>query len=183
MTKLILASTSPRRRELLSRLKLPYEVVAPSYEEKETGLSPEDECRHHAEHKARSVAALYPADRVLGCDTLIACDDEIIGKPKDTADAVRILQKLSGREHRVLSAVFLIDPDNGPKKHLEVVRVVFRSLSQDQIENYVATGEPMGKAGAYAIQGQGRAFIASVDGEEEAVIGLPLIILKKWLLN
>jgi septum formation protein len=181
MKNLILASTSPRRRELFSSLGIAYEAVTPRYEEKATSLSAREECLYHAEHKALSVVIDYPAALILGCDTLVECDGEKIGKPVDAAHARKILQKLSGREHRVFSAVVLLEVGQNPKKHIEEVRVAFRALSSDQIDRYVATEEPIDKAGAYAVQGQGRALIASLEGEEAAAVGLPLEILKSWL--
>ncbi len=180
MKRLILASTSPRRRELLDRLGLPFEVVTPCYEEKPTSLSARDECLYHAEQKALSVTSLYPTDIILGCDTLVACDGEKIGKPSDASHARAILKKLSGREHSVLSGIVLIEPGKKIRKHVEEVRVVFHALSSEKIDRYVATGESLDKAGAYAVQGEGRALIASLEGEEAAAVGLPLNTLKEW---
>lgn len=181
--KLYLASTSPRRQELLSRLELPYEVIDPQFQEMPTRLSAEEECLWFAEAKARSVKSLCPNALVMGCDTLIECGGEKIGKPSTASEATRILEKLSGRTHRVLSSVVLLDTrDDSLWKHLEIGRVTFRRLTADEIDAYVATGEPMGKAGAYAVQGLARdRLIERMEGEEEAIIGLPLGILKRWL--
>ncbi len=180
--KLVLASVSPRRRELLATLGIPYEVVAPRYEERPTNLSAEAEALHFAEEKARSVADLFPGARILAADTLIECEGEKIGKPSDTEDAKRILKKLFGRTHRLYTAVVLFEVASGVvKRHVERVTVTFRPLSPDEIEAYVATGEPLGKAGGYAIQGEGRRLVSRVQGDEEAVIGLPLKVVRRWL--
>lgn len=180
--KLYLASTSPRRQELLSRLNLPYEVIEPQFRETPTKLSAEEECLWFAEAKARSVKSLCPNALVMGCDTLIECGGEKVGKPSNTEEATRILGKLSGRTHRVLSGVVLLDTrDDSLWKHLEIGRVTFRRLSTLDVAQYVATGEAMGKAGAYAVQGLARGLlIERVEGEEEAIIGLPLRALREW---
>lgn len=177
-----LASTSPRRRDLLKRLGVSFDVIAPRFEESPTGLSAEEECLTFARSKALSVKEDCPGAWILGCDTLIECGGEILGKPADAADARRILAKLSGRAHRVLSAIVLLDAETGDRKeHVEIATVVFKNLSAGDIDGYVATGEPMGKAGAYAVQGLARTrLIESVEGEEEAVIGLPLARLRVW---
>lgn len=148
-----------------------------------TNLPPGDEAIFFAEQKARSVTELYPNALILGCDTLIACDDEKLGKPRDADDAYRILFQLAGRSHRVLTAVVLIDSTKGSiRRHLESAEVGFKRLSESEIRGYIATGEPMGKAGGYAIQGMARKLlIESVEGDEEAVIGLPLRIVRGWL--
>jgi len=169
----------------LRRLPIPFEVISPRFEETPTSLSAEEECLFFAEQKALSVKDECPDSLVLGCDTLIECDGVKLGKPADCEEAVTILEKLSGRSHRVLSAVVLLDTKTGLRKsHLEIGQVVFRRLSRKEIEDYVATGEPMGKAGAYAVQGLARRLlIERVEGEEEAIIGLPLNVLRKWLVS
>ncbi|MBI2082035.1 MAG: septum formation protein Maf [Deltaproteobacteria bacterium] len=180
--KLYLASTSPRRKNLLARLGIPFEVVPPTFLEHETTLTPSEETLLFAEEKARSIASPPPNALILGCDTLIACDGQKLGKPEDAADAKRILKILSGKTHEVHTALFLLDTQNGSsKRHLETTRVTFRRLSDPEIATYVATGEPFGKAGAYAIQGRARGFITKIEGDEESVIGLPLKILRGWL--
>ncbi len=183
MQKLHLASTSPRRQELLKQLGIDFEVVAPRFEESPTGRPPQEECLFFAREKALSVAAELPNAWILGCDTLIACEGLILGKPKDAADAFRILKTLSGKTHQVLSAVVLLNTATGDRKeHVEIAQVRFRNLEDQTIRDYIATGEPMGKTGAYAVQGLARKLlIESVEGEEVAVIGLPLKILKEWL--
>lgn len=179
--KLILASTSPRRRELLSALNIPFEVVAPTFIETPTDLTPEEEALYFAEQKARSVASHHPDCLILGSDTLIVCEGQKLGKPKDRQDAKAILLKLSGRGHGVLTAVVLLD-SQGIKKHLERATVTFRHLSNREIEDYIATGESLDKAGAYAIQGEGRKLISKIEGERDAIVGLPIQVIREWLI-
>jgi nucleoside triphosphate pyrophosphatase len=181
--KLFLASTSPRRRDLLGTLKIPFQVVEPLYEESPSGLPPSEECLLFAEGKARSVASRCGEGFVLGADTLIECEGVILGKPKDAEDAVRILSQLSGKTHRVHTAVILLDTQTGRmRRHVETAKVSFRRMTGQEIRDYVATGEPQGKAGAYAVQGRARQlFIENVEGDEEAVIGLPVALVKQWL--
>lgn len=182
LMRLILASTSPRRQELLRSLQVPFETVAPSFVEYPTDFNPAEEALFFAEQKARSVAQDFPECLILGSDTLIECEGEKIGKPLDERDAVGMLQQLSGKTHQVHTAVVLLDTKNGTlQRHLETAAVTFQVLTESQIVDYVATGEPMGKAGGYAIQGEGRMLIAKVEGDEEAVIGLPLAPIRRWL--
>ncbi len=180
--KLYLASTSPRRCELLGRLGVPFEIIAPSFEEKPTNLPPQEEALYFAEEKARSVAVLCPASLIIGSDTLIDFEGKKLGKPKDATDAKAMLQALSGKSHSVISAVALLDTKTDKMKSVvEQAKVYFKTLNEGQIDDYVATGEPLDKAGAYAIQGMGRSLIAHFEGQLETIIGLPIHILKKWL--
>lgn len=180
--KLYLASTSPRRRELLQSLKIPFDIIKPAFEESPTQLSPAQEALYFAEQKARSVASVCPHSLIIGSDTLIECDGEKLGKPKDTQEARRFLKKLSGRSHSVLTAVVLLNTEDGTlKTHLEKVTVTFHDLVDQDIESSILSGEALDKAGAYAIQEMGKKFIQKIEGEQEVVIGLPLKILRKWL--
>jgi septum formation protein len=188
MKPLYLASTSPRRKDLLGRLRIPFLVVPPTFEEVPIGLPPREECLHFAEQKARSAAeALAKAGGegwVLGADTLIACEGETLGKPRDAKDAAHILKKLSRRTHEVHTAVALMDVrTRRVRRHdVETARVTFRPLTDGEIRSYVAGGEWEGKAGAYAVQGKARdLFVEKVEGDEEAVIGLPVALVEKWL--
>jgi septum formation protein len=180
---LFLASTSPRRRDLLSRLGVAFQIVEPFYEEEPTSLPPREECLLFAEEKARSVLPRCAGGWILGADTLIESDGKAVGKPSDDEDAVRILKNLMGKTHEVHTAVVLLDADTGKAlRHVETARVAFRKSSDEEIRAYVATGEPRGKAGAYAVQGRARSlFIENVEGDEEAVIGLPVAFVKNWL--
>jgi len=173
--KLILASRSPRRSELLRSLGLEFEV-SPSRVEETTdpALTPEQNARNTARDKARRVARQHPGTYVLGADTMVVLDREIIGQPADEEDACRILLKLAGKRHRVVTGVVLITPDG--KEHETVVAstVAIKSVSREEIRAYVATGEPLDKAGAYAIQGKGSFLVESWEGSKSNIIGLPL---------
>lgn len=173
---IVLASTSPRRKEILSLLGLPFRVVAPKFEEiLDEKRSMVEEVTAFAEGKARSVIETFPDSILIGSDTLIECEGEKIGKPRDPEDAKRILRRLSGRPHRIWTAVFLIDPLQPPTQmDVETVEVVMRAMAEVEIERYVATGEPLDKAGAYSLQGDGRRFIERLEGDYLAAVGLPL---------
>lgn len=182
--KLYLASTSPRRKELLETLNIPFEVIVPDFEETPSRLSPKDEVLYFAEQKVRSVSGQFPDSLIIGSDTLVECDGKKLGKPKDAEEARKFLKQLSGKSHHVLTAVVLLNTTDGIlKKHFEEVTVTFRSLLDKEIEDYVLTGEPMDKAGAYAVQGKGGKFIQKIEGDQDAVVGLPLKNLKLWLRN
>jgi septum formation protein len=173
---LYLASQSPRRRELLGRLGLPFAVLDIDVPERRApGEHAADYVRRVARDKARAgLRELGDADGwVLGADTEVVLEDEVFGKPRDVADAAAMLRRLSGRTHQVLSAVVLAGRD---AEHvvLSASEVTFGQLDEDTIATYVATGEPDGKAGAYAIQGNAQAFIAHLSGSYSGVMGLPL---------
>jgi septum formation protein len=173
---LYLASQSPRRRDLLGRLGLPFavlDVLVP--ERRDPGEPAASYVRRVARDKALAgLQQLGDAHGwVLGADTEVVLDDEVFGKPRDTADAAAMLRRLSGRTHQVLSAVILLGPG---REHatLSVSDVTFGPLDEDAIAAYVDSGEPDGKAGAYAIQGNAQAFIAHLAGSYSGVMGLPL---------
>lgn len=179
---LVLASTSPRRSDLLNRLGIAFEVI-PSHVDEETpdlqGLSPFEHARTLAYRKAQRVARQCASRRlVLGADTVVVLDQQILGKPRDEADARRMLGQLSGRWHEVITAVALLRR-RPAVSWVGAVRsqVLIRPLSAAAIEAYVATGEPMDKAGAYAAQGHGRQLIAEIRGSYTNVVGLPDMIL------
>ncbi len=180
--KICLASTSPRRQDLLSSLGIPFEVVSPKFVEEPTEMSPEDEVLYFAGRKARSVSSDLKDALIIGSDTLVVCEGRKLGKPRDESDAVSMLTRLSGRAHEVLTAVVLLNTIDGSLKTMVgKADVYFRVLTAEEIMRYVATGEPMDKAGAYAIQGKGRDFVEKVVGDWNTVIGLPLTPLKEWL--
>jgi septum formation protein len=176
---LILASASPRRRELLAGAGLAFEVVPANVDETmRPGETPEEHVERLAREKAGAVAgrlAPAPMRLVLGSDTVVVLDGEVLGKPRDAAHAEALLARLAGRTHRVLTGV-AVAASGGPALRSRVVesRVRMRTASTAEIRAYVATGEPLDKAGAYALQGEGRRFVASVEGSETNVIGLPL---------
>lgn len=177
--RLILASNSPRRRELLSALNLPFEVVPSRFEEVEKEQGAAATCLHFAEGKAREVFSRYPGAAVLGADTVVSLGDEILGKPKNEQDAARMLRRLSGREHSVFTGVCLIYGDVCKKTVVET-KVTFFSLSEETIAGYVASGLPMDKAGAYGIQ-DGFPLVKKFEGSYTNVIGLPMEEVERFL--
>jgi septum formation protein len=174
--RLILASTSPRRRELLALLQVPFEAVEPTFvEQLRGGLPPDEQARLFAEGKAQLCGARFPHDLVLGSDTLISIDEAVLGKPADSAEAGAMLRRLRGRDHLIHTAVALRQEAAGRQDvGIETVRVWVRSLSEAEVEAYVRSEEGMGKAGAYSIQGAGGGLIERIEGDYTAVVGLPL---------
>ena len=174
--KLILASTSPRRREILTLLGLSFEVIAPEFDESILDHRPvHEEVLDFALGKAQSVARNHLDSIVIGSDTMILIDGEKIGKPNDKADAKRILRTLSGKTHQVLTSVAILDGSGGPGlKTVEEVSVVMRAFTDKEIDAYLAFNESLDKAGGYSIQGEGRALIQAIDGDYLTAVGLPL---------
>jgi septum formation protein len=175
MPQLLLASTSPRRRELLAQLGVAFEVLAVAVDERPLAAElPADHVCRLALSKARAGAAgAAPGDCVLGADTVVVLDGEIFGKPAHAQEAADMLRRLSGRTHAVLSAVACLH-EGAHELRLCESRVTFRPLAADEIAAYCATGEPLDKAGAYAIQGRAAAFIRHLEGSYSGVMGLPL---------
>src|SRR5262245_36839747 len=177
--KVILASASPRRRELLALVGIDYEVRPANIDE---SYLPGETPREHAERLAREKAsALDAPDAVtIGSDTIVVVDGDVLGKPRDQAHAREMLRRLSGRSHTVMTGVAV--RWRGPVvSGLEEVRVTFRALSDAEIDRYIATGEPMDKAGAYGIQGYGATIVDRVEGDYFAVMGLALNLLVRLL--
>jgi septum formation protein len=173
--RLILASSSPRRREILALLGVPFEVVEPGFDERlSDDVSVEKEVLDFAIGKARAVARLNANSIVIGSDTMIGIDAEKIGKPTDRADAARILRLLSGKTHRICTSVAIIDGGGPSIGIVEQVAVVMRPYTELEIERYLTCNESLDKAGAYSIQGEGRTLIASIEGDYLAAVGLPL---------
>lgn len=180
---LTLASASPRRRDLLSRSGLEFRIAPVDIDEALAGgESAERNARRLALAKARAAEAPAPGEALLAADTLVAVDHRILGKPADRVEAAEMLGLLAGREHRVVTG-FALRVNGGVSGELAVSRVWFRKLSAAEIAAYVATGEPMGKAGAYAIQGIGAALVERVEGSYTNVVGLPLAAIIKLLLQ
>jgi len=178
---LLLASTSPQRRAILEQLGLPFEVEAPKYEEHDSpGVSPLELVRGHARGKARSVAAPDDQRPVLGVDTIVLCDGDVLGKPGGPGEAEATLERLSGRAHEVVSGLCLVTPDWEVVEH-EVTRVVFRALTPRDLASYVGAAEWEGRAGGYAIQGRGAALIERIEGDYLNVVGLPAALLVRFL--
>ena len=173
--KILLASGSPRRRELLGRLGLDFEVVASGVSEDLSGVAPVDLVQILAERKARAVRADADRALVIGADTTIDLDGAELGKPDDPDDARRILRLLRGREHFVVTGVSVMDSGSGRIRTSAVSTVVrMRRYSESEIEAYIASGEPMDRAGAYAIQELGGRLVAGIEGCYFNVVGLPL---------
>ncbi len=176
MSSLILASASPRRRELLALAGLDFTVIPGDVDEiQHDGETPADQVRRLARAKALGIAEGRPEDWVLGADTLVVIDNLVMGKPRDREEAGRMLRLLSGRTHQVLTGYCLVNLA-ADILHLDhaVTEVVFETLTEDQINAYLDSGEPQDKAGAYAIQGLGAALVERINGSYTNVVGLPL---------
>jgi len=180
---LVLASSSPRRHELLRAAGIPFQVH-PSHvlEDQNPGELPLDYVLRLAQEKAMTVAQQFPGQPVLGADTIVLVDQEVLGKPRDREDAARMLRLLSGRKHQVITAVCLVPAEN---RQIDTrsctTQVAFRKLNEEEIQQYIAGGEPMDKAGAYAIQGGAARWIDGIDGEYSNVVGLPLPLVTEML--
>jgi septum formation protein len=171
---LTLASSSPRRAEILRSLGIPFQVDAPTIgEDIEPGENAEQAARRLADAKAAEIAPRHPDSWTLAADTLVVVDQAILGKPRDDEDARRMLRLLSGRRHRVITGLRLRRGSHPGRGVVEESRVWIAPLSADEVEWYVATGEPRDKAGAYAVQGLGARFIEAVEGSYPNVMGLP----------
>ena len=172
--EIILASQSPRRRELLSKMGYEFICDAADVDEHVQGQAREI-VGILARRKAHAVLARHKTGVIIASDTLVSLDGAPLGKPGDEAEAVRMLRALSGREHEVFSGVCLLNAATG-REQTRVVRteVTFRQLSEEEIRDYVATGEPMDKAGAYAIQGKGAHLVERYDGDFDNIVGLPV---------
>lgn len=171
---LILASTSPRRRQILEQLAIPFDVVAPAYEETE------GDPVAHAVGKARAVAAAAGDRPVLGCDTEVLCGGRVYGKPETESEAEEMLDSLGGRTHEVVSGLALLTPA-WEEVHREVTLVTFRPLTPRDLARYVASGEWQGRAGGYAIQGLGASLVERIEGDYLNVVGLPAALLVRLL--
>lgn len=174
--RLLLASASPRRRQLLAEAGFEFELVAPEIEEiSMSTLTLREATTWNALRKGLSVARSHPSDVVLAADTLVALDDRVIGKPADRDEAAQILRFLSGQTHFVASSVFIAHLARGHSENFSVIsRVLFKKLTDRMIEDYLERIDPLDKAGAYAAQAEGRSIIARIVGSRSNVVGLPL---------
>ena len=173
--RLILASASPRRRELLASLGVPFDVVAGDVDETLEAVPLREAVARLALRKARAVAASRPATVVVAADTIVVIDGRALGKPADRAEARSMLQTLRGRTHEVMTGVAVLDAASGRHATETVIsRVTMAAYSDAAIDAYVAGGEPLDKAGAYAIQGAGGALVTGLEGSRSNVVGLPL---------
>jgi len=180
---LILASASPRRKTLLKQLGEPFEISPVNIEEKLfLNQSPEENAEQLARQKARAMADILQKGTVIGCDTIVAVGDEILGKPDSIEDARRILSILSGKTQRVISGLSLIHVETGVElSGYDVTTVYTKHMTDQDIEAYIATGECFGKAGAYAIQETGDRFIERLEGSFDNVVGFPTELYLKFI--
>lgn len=174
---LILASASPRRKELLLQLGVCFQVLTADIDETPLqGENPEQYVQRLAREKAQAIlhsAQCPPHIAVLGADTIVVCDRQLLGKPRDAEQAAAMLSQLSARTHRVLTAVCLCN-EQALEIRMSDTEVTFRTLGSQDIDSYIRSGEPFGKAGAYAVQGLGAAFVSCISGSYSGVVGLPL---------
>ncbi len=177
---LYLASASPRRRELLEYMGIPFETAVSEAAEDASG-TPEEVAVGNALRKGRAVQRLHPEGVILSADTVVSPEDgSILGKPQSPEDAFRMLRLLSGRTHRVFTGVAVFGPD-GVRTASEKSLVVFSEMTDREIWDYIATGEPMDKAGAYALQGRAGVYIERVEGSVTNIIGLPTTLVRRLL--
>ena len=187
MKKIILGSGSPRRKELLSQIGVPFEVRVSEKEEIYTQTIPKEIVKELALMKAENVASEIPAKNtiVIGADTVVVHQDQILGKPKDEQDAFRMIQSLQGDVHQVYTGVAILDFDGDGEKtvisHAVETRVSVNPMSEEEIWKYVQSKEPMDKAGAYGIQGKFSVFIEKIDGDYFNVVGLPVSYVYQML--
>lgn len=176
MKKIILASTSPRRKELLAKTGLTFEVMPSSYEEDmNLNLPPMDLAKHLSLGKAEAVASENPDSVVIGADTFIAFEDKVLGKPHTPEKAKEMLNMLSGKQHSVITGFAIVEKQSGQVVSRAVeCKVFFRNLSEEEIDTYIATGEPIDRAGAYAIQGEGGKLVDHFEGDFDTIVGLPV---------
>lgn len=181
MKKIILASQSPRRCELLSYLELSFDIAAADVDERICQRIPiEEAIMQLAAKKAKAISEKHPESIVIGADTVVVIEDEILGKPKNEEDAVSMLKKLSGKTHQVITGVCILLNDHCDQFY-NMTNVTFYPLEEEEILHYVESKDPLDKAGAYAIQGKSSVFIEKIDGDYYSVMGLPIAQLKQHL--
>ena len=185
MEKIILASGSPRRKELLAQIGMEFQVIKSSAEEVITKAAPEEIVMELSAQKAENVAQAVEQGIVLGADTIVWLDGRVLGKPKDRADAFRMLNQLQGKCHSVFTGVTLIQRWEGKTQKVrsfaEETRVRVHGMSREEIESYLDTGDPFDKAGSYGIQGPFAAYVDGIEGDYNTVVGLPLASLYQEL--
>jgi septum formation protein len=181
--RFVLASSSPRRVEILKKEGIDFEVIFPeNIEEKNISADPASHVQELSRKKAESVAEKVDGSHILGADTIVVLNGEILGKPRDSEEAFKMLRKLSGKEHKVYTGISLIDKDKSKiLSGYQLTKVKFNQLKDEEIKDYIETGEPLDKAGAYGIQGMGNFLVEKIEGDLDNVIGLPLKKLKELL--
>ena len=180
MNRLVLASRSPRRSELLHRLGLSFETDDPDVDES-CDLPAPDAVKVLSARKAAASAVFRQGCWILAADTLVSCQGRALGKPVDEEDAVRMLRLLSGRTHQVCTGVTVISPSGAAVSGVDCTDVTFEDIPEEEIRAYVRSGEPMDKAGAYALQGRAGMWVSRLDGSDTSVIGLPLYLVRRLL--
>ena len=180
--KLVLASCSPRRSELLTLAGIPFETFAPDVDES-CSLPVGEAVAELSARKAKAVSSHFPGRFILAADTLVAVDGESLGKPRSREDAARMLHLLSGRTHQVYTGVSVLSPSGSLLTEADQSDVTFCTLTEEEIRMYVDSGEPMDKAGAYALQGRASLWITRLEGSYSSVIGLPLYLVRTMLLR
>ncbi len=180
MQALILASESPRRSELLAQAGIPFTVLSAHAKEISEG-EPENVVVHNAVAKAAATQALCPGKVVLGADTIVYLNGHIFGKPKDETDAKHMLESLSGQWNDVYTGVAVIDSAGKVQTACDVTKVHFVEMTETEIDAYIRSGEPFGKAGAYAVQGRAGYYIDRIEGSYSNVVGLPLATVRQLL--
>lgn len=181
--KIVLASNSPRRIAIFEMLNIPFIQVSPEVSEKKKDeASPEKTAIERALMKAKSVSDKFPENPIIGIDTIVIIDHKVLGKPEDEDDARRMLRMLSGRLHSVVSAIGLVNNGQYTTTY-DKTFVRFRNISDEEIINYIKTGEPMDKAGAYAVQGKGAIFIEEIFGDFYNIMGIPITKLYSILID
>ena len=180
MNELILASQSPRRYELLRRLGLSFDTDAPDVNEC-CNLPAPEAVRYLSVLKAQACAVMHPGRFILAADTLVSFQGCSLGKPKDEADAIQMLNSLSGHTHQVYTGVTVLSPSGKLFSETDCTNVTFSSIPMEEILSYVRSGEPMDKAGAYAVQGRAGMWVEHLDGSDSSVMGLPLYLVRRLL--
>lgn len=181
--KIILASASPRRKELLSQIGITFEIIKAEKEEHITSSIPTEVVKELSMQKAKEVAAKCDGSIIIGADTIVAMEGQILGKPKDRADAMRMLRLLQGKKHQVITGVTVLLGSTKTRSFAEVTDVSLYPMTDAQIERYIATKEPMDKAGAYGIQGRFAAYVRGIEGDYNNVVGLPIGRLYQEVLS
>lgn len=180
---IILASASPRRQDMMRQMGVPFEVVPSLAPEDDVSGAAQKQVELLSRRKAEEVAHRFPGRLILAADTLVSVEGQVLPKPRDPEDAVRMLTLLSGRENEVSTGVCLITPEGEVWQEVSVTKVTFAPLSEEVIRAYVATGEPMDKAGAYAVQGGAGAFVTAVCGSPSNVVGMPMETVARFLMR
>ena len=181
-SRLILASKSPRRCELLTRFGIPFETFSPDVDES-CNLSPAEAVEVLSRRKALATVPCFPDSFILSADTLVSVNGNVLGKPSGTDDAVRMLSLLSGRIHQVYTGVTVVSPSGEVFTASDRTSVTFCDIPEEEILSYVLSGEPLDKAGSYALQGHAALWVTRIEGSDTSVIGLPLYLVRQLLLK